>query len=225
LFAQKHNCPVPDIYWTGKYATDIPFKTLPANYVVKPIFDSGGCSNVYIMVDGFDRMREKRYSTDELANELHQNMAWSSTRRRRRPLMVQEYISSTHLEKRIALEYKLYMFADQLAAIQVIDRASGNRQKMNYYTPEWELLTEQVHSGQNNQDVFREPAECLPQIISCARSMGAAVGTYVRLDFVLGDDGFAFGEMTFTPGGLKSYTPFGDKYFGKYWEQFCPEMF
>ena len=213
------------MYWHGKYARDIPFETLPDSYVVKPIFDSGACKNVYVIVDGFDRMRKKRYSPGELNRELHRNMAWFSTHRRRRPLMVQEYISRTHPENHVSLEYKLYMFADRVAAIQVIDRADGQVQKMNYYTPGWEMIEEPMHGGQKYQDVFREPAECLQQIISCAERMGAAIGTYVRLDFILSDHGFAFGEMTFTPGGYGSYSPSGDQYFGKIWRETCPDEF
>jgi hypothetical protein len=152
-------------------------------------------------------------------------MTWTSGQLIRRRVMVQEYISRTDPDKHISLEYKLYMFAERLAAIQVIDRASGEQEKMNYYTPEWEMIEEQMHGGHKHQDVFRNPDGCLKEMTACAERMGAAIGTYVRLDFILKDEGFAFGEMTFTPGGRGSYTPFGDQYFSRYWDEVCPDRF
>ena len=135
--------------------------------------------------------------------------------------MVQEYVKGKQHGGRVSEEYKIHMFADRVAAFEVVDRTNRKSNLTTFFTDEWQLIGEDMLVGQCH-GVYREPATWLDEMINVAKKMGAELGTYARLDFMLRDSEFFFGELTFTPTAGRLFTAFSNQYFENYWQETCP---
>jgi hypothetical protein len=61
-------------------------------------------------------------------------------------------------------------------------------------------------------------------MLSGVRKIGAAYGSFVRVDMYATTAGAVFGELTGTPSEGNGYSDFADKYFGELWSETCPAM-
>ena len=55
-------------------------------------------------------------------------------------------------------------------------------------------------------------------MIESVRTIGAALGMYMRIDMFATSRGAVFGEFTPTPHGGNGYTEYADKYLGSFWK-------
>jgi hypothetical protein len=67
-----------------------------------------------------------------------------------------------------------------------------------------------------------KPEELEP-MNSIAVRLGAAFGSFVRVDLYRTSRGTYFGESSSVSGGRKDYTAFADEYLGRLWEEHIPE--
>ena len=211
IFATRHGCYVPEIYWKGSHPEEIPFESLPSRYVVKPIFNSGGNQNVYVLVDGLDIMRNQTYSHRKLTQELIHAMSWKRTWHRRAPLMVQEFVDGGESGRSVSHEYKIHMFGDTVGAIQAVKRKDNQTASSAFYSEHWNLFDSPMYEDYEHAP-YQSPVAYLDQVISVAKRMGHSLGTYARLDFMLTETEFYFGEMTMTPCGPE-WTAYAENYF------------
>jgi hypothetical protein len=75
-------------------------------------------------------------------------------------------------------------------------------------------------------DKYIDPPECLVEMLTCAKTLGQAYGTYVRADFYVSKTGCVFGEFQSTPilnYTFHRFTKFADEYFGALWQQTFPD--
>lgn len=98
----------------------------------------------------------------------------------------------------------------------------GETKWLRHYTPEWELIDEVFHTSCPLDEIAVKP-EQLDEMKAIAIRLGAAFGTFVRVDLYLTSHGIFFGEYSSVPGGYKDYTPFADDYLGRLWEKHTPE--
>jgi hypothetical protein len=68
-----------------------------------------------------------------------------------------------------------------------------------------------------------DPPRCLEEQLACARRLGVACGTYVRIDMFATDRGAVFGELTNRPAGGAGFTPHAERYFDDLWRQAFPD--
>jgi hypothetical protein len=67
------------------------------------------------------------------------------------------------------------------------------------------------------------PPRCLAEILGCAAALGAACGTFVRVDCFATPSGCLFGEFSTTPNSCSGFTPYADAYLGDLWQRLVPE--
>ena len=172
LFARRNGCRVPEIYWRGKNPKEIPFSTLPEKFVIKPVFYGGSGRNVYVISEGRDLMRNRIYNPEELQRELDKNMSRAKIHRARLPLLAQEFVSEAANEIEISHEFKMYVFAEKICAIQVVKRISNKIARVSWYSRKWEIFQEPMQIDQSSESY--EPPPCyLASLLSDASRVGA----------------------------------------------------
>ncbi|MGB3738259.1 MAG: ATP-grasp fold amidoligase family protein [Pontixanthobacter sp.] len=103
----------------------------------------------------------------------------------------------------LPLDYKFFVFGEQIAFIQVdLNREHGHRR--NFYSTDWKRLDIQL-TKDNGEDVER-PKNFL-RMIAIALELGRSL-SFARIDLYNVDGKIYFGEITFTPNaGFSRFTP------------------
>jgi hypothetical protein len=214
LFAERYGVRVPDLYWSGRFLARAPWTSLPSHYVVRPSF-SDSRRGTYVMADGVDLLRAIDHGRDGLEPELRQAGRWRTLH----PTLIEEFVRTEDGRYALPREYKCYMFAGVLASIEVVLRGSGGQVTQSYYSAAWQRqplpLTTLYPEG---PDI--DPPRCLDEIVDAARRLGAAYGTFVRVDLYASDRGCVFGEFSSRPQDM--FTPESSRYLGDLWNRYLP---
>jgi hypothetical protein len=137
------------------------------------------------------------------------------------PLLAEEFMTTPDGRYEAGLEYKFYMFAGHMGPIMTFIR----REKefwVRHYTQQWNQIDE-VYLLSRPRDLPSPQPVQLEEMKSIAERLGAAFGTFVRVDLYLTSKGVFFGEFSSMPSGYKDYTPFANKSLGELWGKFIPE--
>lgn len=216
-FAQKYGCKVPELYWLGKNARDIPFSDLPDHYVIKPVIGHSA-KNVFVMAKGVNLMDQKTWSPEHLKEHFQTLLRpWS-----RRKIMVESFVMPEHGNYELQTDYKCHVFKDQVAAISACIRKSDSMRVVQF-DDQWELLP-QMHKLDETPDQKIPAPACLDEILILAKRLGQAYETYVRVDFYASKEGCVFGEFAATPANGNGMTAFGDQYLEQYWQKYYPNQ-
>lgn len=220
-FATRHGCTVPELYWRGCRAfapAALRRASLPRHFVIRPIWGHSR-HGVYVVTDGRDLLRGESASPAELGARLLRSSPWSWTA----PILLEEFVRTEDGRYRLPLEYKCHSFGGVVAAVEMIERSHIHEggATHRYYTPDWRPFPDLVNVALP-QTPLMDPPRCLDEMVRCAARMGAALGTYMRIDFFSTDRGCVFNEFSSTPGGGEDYTPYGDELFGALWAEHCP---
>lgn len=207
-FAQNQDVPVPELYWRGDDPSDIPFEILPENFVVKGTNGDSGY-NVFVMVNG------RNIKGDQVSNEEIVNRLEASKNRQIESFMVEEFIREND-STMLPLDYKVHTFNGCIGAIQLYD---WNAVNTRFYSQDWQPF-EFAFISDHEPDVSRPAPEKLDELLEYAARISRAYGLYIRVDFLLSDRGFVFGEMCATPGDAQYYTPEAIAYFSQLWDQY-----
>lgn len=216
-FAALHGVAVPELYWHGRDAARLPIEDLPEHFVLRPAW--GARTLGTWVVSG---------STDLVTGRVFRNRrelkaAVLSGRGRFGvfPLLAEEFMTTPDGRYEAGLEYKFHMFGEHMGSIMTFHRC-GNTKRHRHYTPEWEPIEEVFHSSSPLDELSPKPRE-FEEMKSIAIRLGAAFGTFVRVDLYLTARGVFFGEYSSVPGGYKDFTPFANEFLGQLWEKFIPE--
>jgi hypothetical protein len=215
-FAQRYGCRVPALYWYGRRTGALPLDSLPTHFVIRPIWGAAG-KGTYVLAHGRDLRHERVYSKDQLMAELRRQRGWVS----RFPILVEEFVKTETGEHALPIEYKCYTFGATIGAIQVVQRI-GRQAWHRFYTPSWDPFEDKMGTD-NPPAEYCDPPRCLEEILACARRLGGAYGTFVRVDCYATDRGCVFGEFSSTPMNGRGFTAFADKYFGDLWNATFPD--
>jgi hypothetical protein len=211
-FAQRHGCRVPTLYWFGRNVSRLPFESLPEHFVVKPNLGFSR-SNVYVMANGTDLLRQAAVTSQQLAAALR-----CVTRGVLGvPVLVEEFVKTEAGEYQLPIEYKFHVFGKEVGAIEVIRRFDTSRAKARHYTARWRSFDQRM-AFDLPLDEYIEPPRCLDQMVESAIALGKACKTYVRADFYASENGCVFGELSSTPARGEGLTPYGDRYFEALWQ-------
>jgi len=214
LFAERQGVRVPELYWSGRSLARAPWASLPSHFVVRPSF-SGSRRGTYVMAGGLDMMRGVDHGARGLEAELRRTRRWRTLH----PMLIEEFVRTEDGRYALPREYKCFMFAGVLATIEVVTRERDGLAVQSYYTPEWRLepltMTTRYPEGP-----AIDPPRCFDAIVDTARRLGAAYGTFVRVDLYATDRGCVFGEFSGRP--QNTFTPEASRYLGELWEQYLP---
>lgn len=219
-FARRHDCRVPDLYWTGLLPWRVPFASLPPRYVVRP-FWGGGSSNVLVVVDGRELFGGGPASPADVRRRLVRDLAWFRLDR----LLIEEYVAPEEGGAGLPIEYKCHVFGARVAAVQVIERpGAGAKGRQRFYTPAWEPFSDPMTTIMALAEPRPAPA-FLAEMLACAERLGRALATYMRIDFFGGARGCVFNEMTSTTAHAspRYITPHCDELFGRFWREEVPD--
>lgn len=122
----------------------------------------------------------------------------------------------------LPLEYKCHTFSDEVVAVQVLERWSRAESRNRYYTPQWQPIPDPISTFVPSDGQLRDPPACLERMLDLAATLGAELGTYMRIDFFVAERGCVFNEFSSMPLLGRDYTPYGEELFGSVWAKKCP---
>jgi len=190
---------LPTLYWWSNRAVEIPFDTLPNEFVLKANHGSGW---VRIVEDKNSvRPRELRAQGKRwLASDFTIVGREWSYKNVRRALYAEQLL---HHEARIPPDYKLFVFNGRVRLIQV-DRDRFKRHTQVLYDELWNLIEGTVAAAQGGP--AERPAS-LAAMIEAAEALSCGVD-FVRVDLYEIDGKPYFGELTSSPNkGLSPFRP------------------
>lgn len=215
-FAQRHGFRVPELYWHGRFVRSLPFKSLPAHYVIRPAWGAVR-QGVHVMAHGRDLLHERTYDDRELKAAVQRRQGSFP----RFPVLVEEFVKSETGEYVLPVEYKCFMFGTTVAAIQVVHR-TGLAARHRFYTASWQDFPDEMSTALPLAP-RSDPPRAVDQILACARALGSAYGTFVRVDCYASDQGCVFGEFSSTPSQGMTFTALANEYLGGHWDAAFPD--
>ncbi len=216
-FVQRYGCRVPALYWWGRRVGNLPINTLPDHFVIRPVWGDSR-RGVYVFAGDRELLRQRVYTKAQLMAALRRERGWVS----RFPVLVEEFVKTEAGEYRLPTEFKCHTFGDTIGAIEVVQRSDDKDARYGFYTASWQRFEDQMNVHLLPGDSV-SPPKCLDEMLACARRLGGAYGTYVRIDFYATDHGCVFGEFSSTPDAGRGYTPFADRYYEELWQRTFPD--
>jgi hypothetical protein len=196
------------LLWHGKYASDIPFDTLPSEYIVKPNHSSGQV----ILVDGYpDRVE----IMSRASAWLRANYYWGSGECQYfnipPRILIEEYLKTRNRTR--PLDYKFWCF-DGIPEVIHVD--NYERDINPFFDAQWKLL-DLSYRADSSRPAIKRPRN-YEEMISLASQLSAGFD-FVRVDLYNIDGKIYFGELTFTPAGsLKLQPAIWDAKLGEKWK-------
>lgn len=218
VFAARLNCRVPELYWHGRFLTRSIVSSLPEQFVFKPVTGAGQ-SGIHVMCGSRELIRDRTLTRSQLFDQIVSERGRLS----HLPMLAEEYIPGEEGRGTLPLDYKFYMFADRVGAIEVVNRTSGLGEKNthHFYTPEWQPIDDPMQTYLD-PDVARDPPACLPLLLSVARTLGGEIGTFMRIDLYAKGGDCYLGEFSSVPYQGKTFTPYANQLFETFWQEACP---
>lgn len=205
---------IPETLWTGTELSELSSVELPAHWILKPNHRSGQVHFGHGQPDitALDRIAQGwRYSFE--GNNLHE---WAYSKAR--PLLMVEELLG--MPGSAPADYKFYVFAGEVAAIQVdIDRHTAHRCRM--YLADWTPLD--AVAAVPPLAPAEPPPPNFDRMLAIASELGRPFD-FIRVDLYRIDTDIFFGELTPYPGsGLDVMKPeFLDVELGAKWK--LPEL-
>jgi len=199
--------------WT--HFDEIPFDTLPNEFVLKCTHD---CGSVYICKDksrlDLTELR-KRFRKYLAVNCYYQRKEW--VYKNIRPCIIAEKLMIDESGVQLK-DYKIYCFNGEPKIVNIIfDRfTTGTGGKKEYFfSPQWEYQPVGSGGHPNDPNVKIQKPKCLEEMLNLARKLSAGK-IHVRVDFYVAADKIYFGELTFySCAGYERFDPpQWDKTFG-----------
>ena len=216
-FVQRHGFRVPALYWYGRRPGALPIDALPDHFVVRPIWGAA-TRGTYV----FARDRDLLSGIPFSKASLKEHLVRTAGRFVRFPIMAEEFVKTESGRYELPTEYKWYMFGDTVGAIQVVQRSDRDEARNRFYTAGWEPFDDPINTHNAVAD-YVDPPRGLGELLTCAQTLGAAYGTFVRVDLYATDAGCVFGEFSSTPLEGRYFTPFAEHYFGELWQRTFPD--
>ena len=218
--ARRHGFRLPELYWSGRAPARLPVERLPPHFVVKPAFGRSS-HDVYLMADGTDLLGRRPYDGAALRRRLRRDLGELTLL----PLMAEEMVRSESGEPGVPIDYKCYVFGDFVAAIEAIERIGSDpaRNPVGHYFADWNPLPTSMRSDLYRTRAFAPP-RCLDEMVARSAALGAAFGTFVRVDCYSTERGCVFGEIATCPTQGKNFSDYAERYFEELWRDRFPDQ-
>ncbi len=217
-FATRLDVRVPDLYWYGWRMDQIPWASLPRQFVVRPSFGPF-TRGVHVFDGEREVLRDRALSKAALQALVRKEQGPVV----RRPLLIEEFVRTEDGRHVHPVEYKFYAFGGDIAAIHVIDRVCVPGGRYWFFTPEWTPQDVRLNTLRTLAEWPIDPPACYPEMRAAARRIGRAYETFVRIDFHASDKGAVFNEFAPTPHLGRGYTDDGQRFLGEWWARVMPE--
>ncbi|HVY62734.1 MAG TPA: hypothetical protein VHF22_13835 [Planctomycetota bacterium] len=212
-FARRFGARLPELLWSGPRG-EVPLEALPPRFALRPLtgrFRKGA----HVVVDGRELLRGGAASPDELRRRLRAEGP-------RTPVLVEAFVPRGPDDPRLPLELKCHTFGPRLGVFELIERRGATAGAARFYTLAWEPIEDPVSLGIEPAPP-RPPPAGLEAARDLAERLGAAIGTFMRIDFFATPAGPVFNEFSSTPiRNEHGFTPYGEELLGRLWEEHCP---
>lgn len=215
-FVQRYGCRVPALYWFGRRPGALPLDSLPTYLVIRKVWGTAR-RGVYVLAHDRELLHERTYTKDQLKAAVRRDQGLVP----RVPILVEEFLKTETGDYALPIEYKFYTFGATVGGIQVVQR-TGLRVQNRFYTTAWEPFEDPMNTYLPQADLI-DPPRCFDEMVACAKRLGTAYGTFVRVDLYATEKGCVFGEFSSTPLNRPYLTVFADEYFGKLWDVVYPD--
>lgn len=203
-FVEKKGCSeiLNELYWEGFNPEDIPYDSLPNQFVIKVTHGS----TFNIIVKDKKELDRKKISKD-LKKWLNNKFIpcygeWFYGIEKPR-IIIEKYLETPG--KNELIDYKVFCFNGKAKLIDVHSGRFGEH-KRNVYDTNWNFLKE-VYFKYKHDDVVEKPKE-LKKLLLYAEKLSEDF-LHARVDFYIIEDKIIFGEITFTNGaGFDSIKPY-----------------
>lgn len=202
-----------ELYWEGFDPEQIPYDTLPDQFVIK--VTHGSTFNIIVrdkkQLDIADTAKRLKKWLNAKFIACYGEWFYGKVKPR---IIVEKYLEDT--ETKELLDYKIFCFNGKA---RLIDVHSGrfDTHKRNIYDLDWNFM-EDVYFKYPHDALMPRPAQ-MDQMLAYAEKLSAPFH-HARVDFFLVNGNIYFGEITFTNGaGFDKITPYAfDKEMGSWLE-------
>lgn len=214
-FAAMHGVAVPTLVWSGRDLSRLPVDALPARLAVRYAWGAGSYQ-ANLLVDGRELLDDRACTPQELYASLRRQYGrWTM-----HPLLVEEFLEDAAGEPR-ATQFNFYCFSGHVGMVEHVQH-SGRTSRRTAYNPSWHPFPEVVCSQRLRGEPIPRPPE-MEEMLAVASRLGAAYGTFVRVDLYMTTKGIYFGEFSSTPFNGTHILPWADHLLGQLWQQHCPQ--
>ena len=215
-FAAMHGVAVPRLYWHGRRIADLPIDSLPENFVLRSAWSTQK-RGTQVFAGGLELLDQRAFTRAELPVALRRKYG----QRSRFPILAEEFMTTADGRHGQGLEYRFYCMRDKVALIQQVQHC-GRSARWSHYFPDWQPIADRVSIAKEPLGILDRP-EGLDEMLAIARRLGAACGTFMRVDLYDTASGRYFGEFSSAPNWGRLFTPWADRYLGGVWQEVCPE--
>ena len=213
-FAKMNGCRVAELYWKGRDLSTLDVEQLPEQFVIRPTI--GYSSNLVFVMDGsYNLMDQQIYTKQDIIEKLGITLEQNTYLE----FLIEEFVRTEKGEYKIPVDYKFFMFNEEIAYIFVINRLSPKKGYSTFYDENWNQL--ENPNTYYPKGAYQQPPACLKEMIEEAKKLSRAYGIFVRIDFYATDKGAVFGEFTPTPFLGYGFTPAGEQKLVDYWDKYC----
>ncbi|GAB3789602.1 ATP-grasp fold amidoligase family protein [Virgibacillus kimchii] len=207
-FMDRIGVRIPQIYDKTYRLEEIPQK---GGMVIKPVDGAGarGVYLVYSMGDIIDIKRgRKMNSWTELTASMKEDvlLGWVH----HNEWFTEELILEDKEKKIPARDIKFYCFYGKVGIILEITRFP----ELQYCW--WTATGERVRTGKYDEDLFKGKGATQEEIDLVSAISLKVPAPFIRIDFLLSEDGLVFGEFTPKPGNYDEFDEKTDKWLGDY---------
>ncbi|MFM7843547.1 MAG: ATP-grasp fold amidoligase family protein, partial [Planctomycetota bacterium] len=217
-FAKLCGVPVPELYWSGRWASKLPLDQMPEYFVIRPAWGAGS-KGTYVVSGTKNLINNECYPDRPALKQavLREHGQWQLF-----PLLAEEFLLNQHGEPESGIEFKFLMFGQHVGAIMTFRRV-GDKKFVRYYTDQWEPIERPFHFSVGLDEVISCP-DNFTDMTEIATRLATAFGTFVRVDLYNTSKGIYFGEFSSVPGGRGRHTDFANEFLGRAWQTYMPEM-
>ena len=216
-FAAAHDLQLPHLYWSGHRLARLPIDNLPEHVVIKPSWGFGG-HGTYLLSGTMDLVSGREWKRADLHKKLIQELGPVQ----RFPYMAEEMLTTEEGAYAQGVEYNFYMFAGHIGAIMPIQRHRSSFAHYSMYNSDWSPISSPWLTSLELGSAQPAPTSLI-EMCEAAQCLGAAVGTFVRVDLYSTSNGVVFGEFSSTPRS-NNLTQFAHEFLGRIWEEKIPEL-
>ena len=211
-YAKIHGFYTTKTYQLVKYPHQINFKTLPKNYVIKPV-DLCDSHGVYLVKDNIDLKKNSRIIEKQIVNELHHirskifNEYYMHNEMYNGLIPFNGYIVEELLldNNEIPSDYKCYVFGGKLYFIAVTynRRKENNEQLFDsvWVDRNWKPIKTKMIKKNYKYQKLKKPYG-FETMIQLVEKMGNKLQRHCRIDVYLINGKVYFGEYTFFCGAI-----------------------
>lgn len=192
---------IPTLFAYDKYS-DIDFKALPSQFVMKCTHDSGG---LVICKDknSFDKKRAKKKINACLKRKyyyIHREWPYKNVKPR---IIIEKYMKDNNTEE--LTDYKVMCFNGKAKMIFTCTERYSDGLKVTFFDTDWNKLPFERHYPSSDKPI-NKPRN-LEQMLKLSEKLSEGI-PFVRIDWYEINGKLYFGEYTFYPGaGLEEFTP------------------